>query len=198
MSSKISYKKILLLIVILAALVFLGIWILNFTPKNSLVSNPIYDLTTVEVTNSKLPLRLKIPRIAVDAPIEYVGINQAGEMETSENPNNVAWYNLGPQPGEVGSAVMAGHYGWKNDIAAVFDNLAKLQPGNKIFVSDLRGETTTFIVKEIKVYNKDDDAAVVFKSSDGKAHLNLITCAGEWNAAEKSRSSRLVVFTNKE
>jgi sortase (surface protein transpeptidase) len=27
---------------------------------------------------------------------------------------NVAWFNLGPLPGENGSAVISGHYGLKN------------------------------------------------------------------------------------
>jgi len=35
-------------------------------------------------------------------------------------------------------------------------------------------------------------------SNDGKAHLNLITCAGVWDEVEKSHSSRLVVFADME
>jgi hypothetical protein len=37
----------------------------------------------------------------------------------------------------------------------------------------------------------------VFASNDGGAHLNLITCAGEWNKGKKSYSERLVVFADK-
>ena len=58
--------------------------------------------------------------------------------------------------------------------------------------------TITFVVREIRTYGKDESAHDVFGSSDGKAHLNLITCMGVWNKTEKTRSERLVVFTDKE
>lgn len=190
------FSKRIFLVVILASLMLIGILILNFLHKNSTTINPVYG-PAAEQTSTE-PLRLKIPSIGVDAFVEHVGIDRTGAMDTPENPDDVAWYKFGPQPGETGSAVIAGHYGWKNNIPAVFDNLDKLQIGNKIFVSDLNGITTTFIVREIRIYDKDAVATEVFTSSDGKIHLNLITCAGDWNNAEKSRSDRLVVFTDKE
>jgi len=58
--------------------------------------------------------------------------------------------------------------------------------------------TTTFIVREIRIYDKDDVALGVFESGDGKAHLNLITCMGDWNQVEKTHSERLVILTDKE
>ena len=57
---------------------------------------------------------------------------------------------------------------------------------------------TTFIVREIQTYSKDEDVPEVFNSSDGKAHLNLITCTGVWNKEDNAFSERLVVFTDKE
>lgn len=144
------------------------------------------------------PARLKILSINIDAPVEYVGLTSDGAMDVPKGPAEVAWFNLGPQPGENGSAVIAGHYGWKNNIPAVFDNLHKLRIGDKISVENEKGLATTFVVREIRIYGKDEDASEVFISSDGKSHLNLITCAGVWNQAEKTRSERLVVFTDKE
>lgn len=115
-----------------------------------------------------------------------------------KGPVNVAWFNLGPRPGGNGSAVIAGHYGWKNNIPAVFDNLHKLRKGDKIYIEDDKGSVISFVVREIRIYGKDGDASGVFYSSDGKAHLNLVTCTGIWNKAEKTRSDRLIVFTDKE
>lgn len=142
--------------------------------------------------------RLKIPSINVDAPVEYVGLTPDGAMAVPEGPNEVAWFNLGPRPGENGSAVISGHYGWKNNIPAVFDNLHKLRKGDQIYFEDGEGANITFVVREIRIYSKDEAAPDVFGSSDGKAHLNLVTCAGAWNELEKTRSERLVVFTDKE
>ena len=142
-------------------------------------------------------MHLRIPKINVDAAIQYVGLTPQGAMDVPKGPADVAWFDLGPRPGENGSAVIAGHEGWKDGIHAVFDNLHTLQKGDKLYVEDENGTTITFVVREVKLYDQNQDASDVFGSSDGAAHLNLITCAGTWHAAEKSYSNRLVVFTDK-
>ena len=151
------------------------------------------------VTQAKqgLPIRLKIPRINVDAAVVYVGVTSQGAMDVPKGPTDVAWFDLGPRPGEIGSAVIAGHEGWKDGIPAVFDNLYALQKGDKISVIDEKGATTMFVVRELRTYGEHQDASDVFDSSDGKAHLNLITCEGIWNQLTKSYSNRIVVFTDK-
>jgi LPXTG-site transpeptidase (sortase) family protein len=154
--------------------------------------------TSSEQTNVGLPVRLVIPKINVDAAFEYLGLTPSGAMDVPKGPDNVAWFNLGPRPGEIGSSVVAGHYGWKNNIPAVFDNLYKLGKGDKMYIVDDKGATTTFMVGEIGIYDQNGDASNVFGSNDGKAHLNLITCEGVWNVVSKSRPSRLVIFTDKE
>jgi sortase (surface protein transpeptidase) len=73
-----------------------------------------------------------------------------------------------------------------------------LQKGDKIYVADDAGATTTFVVSATETYDQNGDTSDIFNSSDGKAHLNLITCEGTWNAAEQSYSDRLVVFAEKE
>lgn len=146
-----------------------------------------------------LPIRLQIPKIKVDAALESVGLTPQGAVGVPKGPTNAAWFNLGPRPGENGSAVIDGHYGvWKNGKATVFNNLYKLRPGDKLYVKDKKGSTTAFVVREFRTYGPEDDASEVFISSDGKAHLNLITCEGIWDKVSKSYSKRLVVFTDRE
>ncbi len=142
------------------------------------------------------PVFLVIPRINVDAVIMPVGLTSDGSMGVPAGPTGTAWFDLGPRPGEVGSAVIAGHEGWKDGITAVFDNLYKLQAGDQIYVQDQQGITMVFVVRHIATYRQNGDASQVFSSSDGGAHLNLITCEGVWNATEKSYSNRLVVFAD--
>jgi len=48
-----------------------------------------------------------------------------------EGPTDVAWFDLGPRPGEAGSAVIAGHEGWRDGIVAAFDDLHELQKGTR-------------------------------------------------------------------
>lgn len=144
-----------------------------------------------------VPLYLKIPIINVNATVESVGITLDGLMDVPEKPEDVAWFNLGPRPGENGNAVINGHSGWKNNKSAVFDNLHKLKIGDKIYTIDSMGETTIFVVREFRSYNPKAEAEDIFVSNDNKAHLNLITCSGYWNEKDQTHSSRLVVFTDK-
>lgn len=145
---------------------------------------------------SQTSIRIKIPAIGVDANVEHTDRLPDGSIGVPSDHRNAALFDGGPYPGEKGSAVIDGHYGWKNNIPAVFDDLDKLSKGDKIYVEDRNG-TTTFIVREVTAFSEKADASKVFTSTDGKAHLNLITCGGVWNKAEKSYSKRLVVFADK-
>jgi LPXTG-site transpeptidase (sortase) family protein len=151
-----------------------------------------------EKVNIGLPVYLKIPAINVDSAVEYVGLTSGGAMDVPKNQNNVAWLELGQRPGENGSAVIAGHYGWKNGKASVFDNLYKLRKGDKLYIEDDKGVIISFVMRGSRRYNSNADASDVFVSNDGKAHLNLITCEGTWDKVSKSYSERLVIFTDKE
>ena len=166
------------------------------------LSSPILPPPYVRVMQAQagvgLPVRLKIPRISVDAAVEHLGLTPQGAMAVPEGPADVAWYDLGPRPGDVGSAVIAGHVGWKDNREAAFDNVSSLHAGDTLSVEDSTGTTTTFVVRELRMYDENQDDSNVFNSSDGKAHLNLIACEGVWNAVTKNYSKRLVVFTDKE
>lgn len=142
-----------------------------------------------------LPVRLKIPSINIDAAIEYVGVTDKGEMDVPKDTNDVGWFNLGPRPGEMGSAVFAGHFDGVYGEDAVFTNLSKLKEGDKLYVEDDNGNSITFVVKGSRIYDPGY-ADEVFSRNDG-IYLNLITCDGVWDRSKKSFSKRLVVFTKR-
>lgn len=158
-----------------------------------------YDETSpVAHAGSGLPIRLIIPKLTIDAAVEYVGLAPDGAMDVPKGPANVAWFNRGPRPGDTGNSIIAGHFGWKNNTPAVFDTVHTLRMGDKIIVQNDTGETVTFVVRELRTFSEHEDTSEVFVSSDGKAHLNLITCEGAWDKDRKSYSNRLVVFADKE
>lgn len=201
MESKMVSRRTLFKVV-LTGFVFSPVLLVYTAPKPPIqsVSAPLTQNADVpkEQESFGLPMRLKIPKIHVDALVQYVGLAPQGVMDAPSGPTDVAWYNLGPRPGEKGSSVIAGHSGWKNNIPAVFDHLHQLREGDTISIEDEKGGATTFVVRDIQIYGRNDDASNVFGSSDGKAHLNLITCTGDWNTVEKIFSDRLIVFTDKE
>lgn len=114
-----------------------------------------------------------------------------------EERTNVAWFDRGPLPGENGTAIVVGHYGWNNMKESAFDNLHKLSKGDKLYVEDDKGVTLSFVVREIRRYDKDTVASAVFRQSIGRSYLNLITCEGEWGKISKTYSKRLVVFAER-
>lgn len=149
--------------------------------------------------DSQLPVKIVIPKINVNARIQGVGLTKNGKMEVPEKPEDTGWYSFGKRPGEAGSAVIAGHYGvWNDGKVAVFNKINKLNSGDKILVENGDGGLVSFIVRESREYDPTADASKVFYSSDGKSHLNLITCEGVWNNDSKSYSQRLVVFADQE
>ncbi|MDO8499581.1 MAG: class F sortase [bacterium] len=175
-----------------------------FSPAGLIHYDPVTLIETAsarpapEPTSAGLPVRLKIPKININAVIEQVGILPDGSMGVPKLPRNTAWFKLGPRPGEVGSAVIDGHINWWNGATAVFAKLNKLKPGDKITVLDDKKNAITFVVKKTRLYGAKEDASDVFSSGDGRAHLNLITCGGVWNKRAKEYSKRLVVFTDRE
>lgn len=161
--------------------------------KNVGIENNVLG-TVIQDEKVGLPVRLIIPDINVDAIVEFVGVTSKGSMEVPGSTADVGWFKLGPHPGEVGSAVIAGHVDGKNGGKAVFTNLYKLKVGNKLYIEDDKGITTTFIVRDSRTFDPGY-AEEVFSSNDA-AHLNLVTCDGVWNGAVKSYSKRLVVFAD--
>jgi sortase A len=157
------------------------------------VSAPVVVQETIGI-----PVRVVIPSIALDAAVEKVALTEDGSMDVPKDPLDVAWYALGPRPGEKGSATIAGHVDWWHGETAVFADLHKVRPGDRIVVRDDTGAALSFVVRESRTYEASADALDVFTSNDGKAHLNIITCDGTWDKRANQYSKRLVVFTDKE
>lgn len=196
-----SRQKVLL--AILMGLALFGVLIFYLITETSLLRSSALPTQTAlsssqERPRAPLPVRLTIPKIAVDSAVEYVGMTPEGEMDVPKNQDDVAWFELGPRPGENGSAIIAGHYGRRGGEVSAFDNLYTLRKGDKVYVENEKGETISFVVRGTRRYDPTADASDVFISGDGEAHLNLITCEGVWDEDSQTYPLRLVVFTDKE
>lgn len=159
-----------------------------FIPKVEVIPKTVYSA----------PVRIEIPKLSITTPVIPAGLTKDNAMDIGKDIEKTAWYKLGPKPGEKGSAVIAGHYGWINGQGAVFNNLHTLQAGDKLSVYDEKGLIVNFVVRETRKYGLGADAIDVFKSTDEKAHLNIITCNGSWNYSHQTYSDRLVVFSDLE
>lgn len=200
MQPKANKRSVRFLVVFAGAILLLVLFGGSATERNgntTLAATAASVVVPMRVLPIGVPVRLTIPKIKVDAELESVSLMPDGTMDVPKEQSNAAWFNLGIRPGENGSAVIAGHYGWKGGRPSVFDSVHALSIGDELSVEDENGNTISFVVREIKEYDPKADASAVFNSYDGKSHLNLITCEGMWDAVSKSYSKRLVVFADK-
>ncbi len=152
------------------------------------------ETTSAPVVRVVKPASLSIPVIGVNAAVDSVGLSATGNMDMISSISNVAWYSLGAKPGEAGTAVIGGHYA--ESPKYVFHNLEDLNVGDSVFVTDANGNQKQFIVRQKRIYGKDEIVPEVFINGDSKAHLNLIACNGTYLPSLDTYDKRLVVFTD--
>ena len=173
------------------------------TAKNVLptvVVNPHKDTGEHEekVETVGIPSTIKIPKFNVNAPVEQVGLDGKRNMDVPKNADDAGWYKLGPRPGEKGNAVLDGHLDKVTGAPAIFWNVAKLVPGDKILITDENGKLYTFSVTSVAKYPYDNfPIQEVFGPTD-KYMLNLISCNGVWNTQTHNYSHRTVVYAELE
>lgn len=143
------------------------------------------------------PVRLVIPTIRVDAPVEPLGIQANGDVATpTQKPwDDVGWYKLGPHPGERGSAVIDGHLDRPGGSPAVFWSLSDMRVGDDVLVMNSAGKTLHFRVTRMAFYAPQTASSQDIFGNDGGTYLNLITCAGDWIPSQHQTTLRLVVYT---
>ncbi|HWO07387.1 MAG TPA: class F sortase [Candidatus Paceibacterota bacterium] len=185
----------LVVILTAAAAVFTFVFIRTFfyLPDEEIRAPPGETLEEA-VDPTQHPARLVIPAIGVDADVQHVGINEAGNMATPSNFEDVGWYKYGVAPGGRGSAVIAGHVDNSLGLPGVFKRLNELKSGDDIFVESASGERQHFVIVSTRSYPYDDVPVDVVFNPQGSARLNLITCEGRWLSENRTYDQRLVVF----
>jgi Sortase domain len=138
------------------------------------------------------PVRVEIPAIGVSSPLVRLGLNRDGTMRVPSDLQVAGWFTGGPQPGQPGPAVIAGHVDSRTG-PAVFYRLRELRPGDQIRVVRADRRVVRFEVESLASYPKralPDDQ--VFGATTAPA-LRLITCAGTFDRARDGYRDNLVV-----
>jgi hypothetical protein len=138
------------------------------------------------------PVRVEIPAIGVSSPLVRLGLNRDGTMQVPGDFQVAGWFTGGPQPGQLGPAVIAGHVDSRTG-PAVFYRLRDLRPGDQIRVVRADRLVVRFEVESLASYPKQalpDEA--VYGATTAPA-LRLITCAGSFDRARHSYRDNLVV-----
>ena len=130
--------------------------------------------------------RLSIPAIGVNAGIIPVGVTRGGHLAIGRSVRDVYRWRAGVQPGQRGSAVLAGHT-WSRG-HGVFDDLGRLRPGNIVAVGRNRFRVTR--VRRVAGMTRSSVAGLF--SDRGEPRLVLITC-GDRNDVTGVYRTRIIV-----
>ena len=143
------------------------------------------------------PVRLQIPAIHVSARIVDEGLDADGALQvpplTDAGVREAGWYDLGPAPGQVGSAIIAGHVD-SYQAPGVFYDLGRLAPGNAVEVTLANGETVHYTVSSVHEYPKAHFPASEVYGPEPYPALRLITCGGAFDAATGHYLSNIVAY----
>jgi hypothetical protein len=139
--------------------------------------------------------RLQIPVLGIDAPIETVDTAQDGDMDVPmlHMLDGVGWYQNGPWPGQLGSAVIDGYTSRPDSSAAIFSRLGDLRSGDLILIVNQDGSEQHFRVVSLRTYLPNSvPREQIFRDTSG-VYLNLITCSGDWTSVTQQPIEPLIV-----
>jgi hypothetical protein len=140
------------------------------------------------------PVAVRVGDGSSESTVVPVGLDaDTLEMELPDAAGLVAWYKLGPAPGDAGSAVLAGHVDYGQQRGAFF-RLRDVDLGDRVWVRYEDGSTREFEVAARRHYAKAELPRDEIFRRDGSATLVLITCAGHFDSASRSYDENLVVY----
>lgn len=155
-------------------------------------ARPVNAPVLLDVAPSS-PVSVEIPSLGVTSTLEDLAIAPDGVLGAPTDFAKAGWFTEGPQPGQAGPAVIAGHVDSRAG-PAVFFRLSEVQPGAVVLVHREDGSTVTFSVVETEQYPKDAfPSSKVYGPTPGP-ELRLITCGGVFDAARHSYRDNIVVY----
>ncbi|MEV1130944.1 class F sortase [Agromyces sp. NPDC049794] len=140
------------------------------------------------------PVRLVVPDLGIDVPIESVGLDDQGRMGLPANPAIGAWYRFGSAPGDAtGSTVIAAHVDSAVYDIGPFARLAGAPAGTRVEVTTADGLVHAYAFQSTAVLPKESiDWSDAF-ARDGSPRLTLVTCGGEFDYDARRYLSNVIV-----
>ena len=140
------------------------------------------------------PASVSIPAVNISAKLQPLHVDAKGTLVPPDY-GMAGWYAAGPEPGEQGPAVIAGHLDSKVG-PDTFYRLGQVRPGQRIRVGLKDGTKLAFRVTEIKQFSKGNFPTKRVYGATKAPELRLITCAGDYDHAAGHYKDNLVVFAD--
>ncbi|MCF6524817.1 class F sortase [Streptomyces sp. JJ36] len=194
-----------------AAALCAGVWLLDHgTDRHTPPRPPAAHAVTTDprpsaesvpelspVPMSGRPERVRVPAIGVDAPLTGLGLTGDGALEAPPRDEGEAagWYEDGTVPGDVGTALVAGHVDTAEG-PAVFYRLGALKEGATVLIDRQDGLTATFVVDAVEVYEGPDFPDQRVYGPAARPEIRLITCGGSFDPEAGGYQGNVVVFAH--
>jgi LPXTG-site transpeptidase (sortase) family protein len=192
----IAVKSILILMAAAGfALASLGAVLLLNNGTKPAVNNAAMPQSALAVKASGAhdPSLLTIPSLNLSAPFELLGLNPNHTIEVPKNNMGVGWFVYGAKPGEIGATVVVGHLDSVKG-RAIFADLDKIKPGDKILIKRADGSEVAYRVDSLSKFSQDSFPTLAVYGTVSYPAIRLITCAGIYDKKAGHYSENLVVF----
>ncbi len=146
-------------------------------------------------TSDNRPTFLRIPVLATAAAVGSVGLEPDGTLQVPTAWGDIGWYEYGPRPGEVGAAVLVGHYDSTTG-PAVFYQLDKIKKSDMIDVSLADGTVAHFAVDRIQEVSKAAFPVAEVYGKVDRPELRLITCGGDFDRKTHHYLDNMIVYAH--
>lgn len=146
--------------------------------------------------DAAIPKRLEIPTIDVSAPVIPLGLEPDRTLEVPKDFSETGWRKAGPEPGEQGAALIAGHVDSKAG-PAVFHRLDDLDRGDEIFIRRADGSTVRFIAESKEEVPKEEFPTSRVYAKTRRANLRLVTCSGDFDGSTGHYRNNTIMYARR-
>lgn len=152
-------------------------------PPLELATSGLSNISGNIILSAARPVRVVIGSLGVDAPVESVDVDGDGLLQppSLKDPKTVGWYRRSPTPGENGNAVLVGHVDTEASGPAVFYELGRVKPGERVEVRREDGSSAVFRVDSVRLFPKSGFPAALVYGPTPDARLQLVTCGGTFD-----------------
>lgn len=127
---------------------------------------------------------------SISCPVDPVGYNSAGHMDTVHSAFRAGWFQYGGDPARGGNTLIAGHNRYSGRMG-YFSIIKDMQAGDYVIVELQNGQYAYYVVDSVTEYPYDAVPDEVMNTG-GQARLTLITCKGDYSSIIHTSRTRII------
>lgn len=149
-------------------------------------------------SSARTSWELLMPSAQIKASLVRVGLTWNRSMGAPDNPHVIGWWEGGPEPGETGNVLLAGHRDYTdtngNIGVGVCWLLDRTALGDFLILRDNeQREHYVYTVTEVVSVRWNDPNGVNYLRPSDKAIATLVTCEGAFDRDANNYSNRRIV-----